>query len=418
MRRIVTAVLAAWLCLFGMASSELCLNAEDGAALVKADGSDVVPFGVYDEIRPLRDGGEPVYALKKGGKYALGDASAQPVTPFGYDMIRPGENCFAAEQGGLLGLLDAAGAQIAPFVYAQITVGPDGGAWALREDAGSGWFAFDYVTPGRGARDTGLRLRAMAAAASNGLLPVQSADSGLWFLCDSAGSAATPEAWACIGDFRNGLAVATTDAGSGALNDEGELVLPCAYDAVEIGKSIVTASDKDGVSAFDHAGGLLFREDSEDASVAPLGDGFVLYRRDCVRVYDERGGLLFELSPDAAVYEGQGGAFIVSEGRWGEDCVHLYGSERRYENLVPLGEDGYIYAQFGTVRFESDLLGEALIGAELKSLLYGMTGADGEPKTEALYSRIEAVGRDRYLAERDGALLLIDGDGNVLRAFE
>ena len=126
---------------------------------------------------------------------------------------------------------------------------------------------------------------------------------------------------------------------------------------------------------------------------------------------------MLEAAPNASVLEGIGGQWIVSEGAWGEECVHLLGSDAVYQNLYPLGTAGeealYACMTVNVGRYMNDKLGEIQLSTDMDSARYGVVGSDGEVLLEPVYRALYFLEDDRLLARSDEAWLVLDTSGEV-----
>lgn len=402
------------------AAASVCVRFPGGAALLDEALQDIVPYGRYADIRPLKQVGIERYVLFDGKQCALCDAAGTMLTGFEYDDICARDGRILVTQAGSCGVIDVDGRTLCEAAYARIVA--DGGyIWALRRDVAGGDMLLTCLSDdGRAGR--ALPVMEIGDGGPGGLLPAQSPDTGLWGMASPDGLWAVEPRYECVSGFTAGRAVVSAGGLSGVIDGTGALVIPLSFDAVSIGRSgLILARSGEGLHVYAPDGTPMAAYPAEGAFLAPLGDGYALYARDAVQYFDQDGYAVGTYPPDAALYEGGGAGVIVSDGAWGEACVRLEGSDALYQDLRLLGYDGegaiYAYAQMRTARYHSSALDEEQLAVDMRSLRYGIVGRDGQPRTQAIYKSLQAVADDLILAKKNETYMLVDAGGAVLRLF-
>lgn len=415
-RRFLTALLAA-LMLTGCAQAALCVRMDDGAALLDRSGGEIVAPGTYADIVSLGDG---LYAAcDASGRYALMDERGEVWTDFLYGQLRLADGLLLAELDGSWGMLDGEGRPLGRFAYRWMQPNGAGGAWAIEGDRSDAESDLLFCVSSTGVeRVTGLRVHAVGDG-SEGLLSVQLPGTLLYGYCDASGELAIPAQYDYAGDFVDGMAVAVMDGSYGAIDASGAWVLEPEYDFLQISRAgiLLAGRASEGAHVFDRNGVEIARYEGGDVYAALVGAGYAVVDPDALRFYDASGTLLLEAAPDASVLEGIGGQWIVSEGAWGEECVHLLGSEAAYQNLYPLGTagEGALYAcmTVNVGRYMNDRLGEIQLSTDMESARYGVVDGDGALLLEPVYRALYFLEDDRLLARSDEAWLVLDSSGEI-----
>ncbi len=417
LQRVLCAVLVAVMLLAGNAQAALCVRMDDGAVLLNRDGGEIVVPGTYSDIVSL--GGGLYAAGNKGGLYALMDEGGALCTDFLYDQLRCEDDLLLAQRDGLWGMLRTDGSPLSGFVYSWMQPNGTGGAWAIAGDRSDTESDPLYRVSAAGAAwETGLRVHAVGGG-SEGMLSVQLPGERYYGYCDASGELAIPALFDYAGDFTGGLAAAVLDGRYGAINMSGAWVLQPEYDFLQISSAgfILAAVELEGVYVYDDSGAELARYEGSDVYAALVGEGYVVSNPDALQLYDASGALMLETLHDVSVTEGIGGAWIVSEGAWGESCVRLLGSDASYQNLYPLGTAGenalYACMTVNVGRYMNDRLGEIQLSTDMESARYGVVGSDGGLLLEPVYRALYFLEDDRLLARSDEAWLVVDSGGEV-----
>ena len=417
MRRVLFAILAVATLLAGNAQAALCVRMDDGAALLDRDGGEIVAPGTYADIVLL--GGGLYAACGEDGLYALMDETGALYTDYLYAQLRCEGSLLLAQRDGLWGMLRADGTPLSGFVYSWMQPNGAGGAWAIAGDRSGAESDPLYRVSATGVEwETGLRVHAVGGG-TEGMLSVQLPGERLYGYCDAAGDLAIPAQFDYAGDFNGGLAAAVLDGRYGAIDASGAWVLQPEYDFLQISPAgfILAAVELEGVYVFDGSGAELARYKGSDVYGALVGEGYVVSNPDALQLYDASGALMLETLHDVSVTEGIGGAWIVSEGAWGESCVRLLGSDASYQNLYPLGTAGenalYACMTVNVGRYMNDRLGEIQLSTDMESARYGVVGSDGGLLLEPVYRALYFLEDDRLLARSDEAWLVLDTSGEV-----
>ena len=417
MKKMITFALC-MLLLLCSASAAVSVRMEDTAALLHADGREIVSAGIYEDIVPL---GKDLFAAGNFGMYALMDEAGALLTDVAYSQIRVEDGMIIAEREGKWGLLHADGSLRSAFDYTLIVPGASGNCWALLGDPNDMESDKLYrIDPDGRQHATRVYVRAIDRQASEGMISVLIPGSGKYGYCDALGRMAIPARYEYAGKFTNGLAAVVQGGKYGAINRDGEIVIPPEYDFLEISEAgfVIAAKNREAAHVFDMLGEQIARYSGEDVYIALVGAGYAVVDSSFLYVYDAKGDMLLEAPADSVVMEGVDGQLIISEGMWGEECVYLNGSERKWQNLYPLGtiEDEPVYAAMraNVGRYMNDKLGEIQLSTDMDSARYGVTDGRGDLLLECEYISIENIGEDRLLGRTEDGWQMMDIAGNIL----
>lgn len=403
------------------AQAAVSVRMEDGALLLAESGEEILPIGAYDDIAPL--GGE-LFAAEKDGLYLLLDGTGKALTDAIYSDLHWDGEALIACRDGLWGLLDRLGEEQTDFVYGRILSSGEGKYWAVKGNvSGMDTHEILLLDPDGGERQTGLYARDLSDGASEGLLAIRLPNTGLWGYCDTKGEMTISAAFSYAGEFICGRAAIVQDGHWGAIDAGGAYIVPAEYDALEICETGFMLATRTGeaVELLDMDGQLISAYEGEECFAAPVGNGFMLYDGQDVYLCDAQGEVITAIDRKGSVYAGLNGQWIITEGAWGEDSVYLYGSEKRFQNLTPLGTvDGealYICMQVNAARYMSDLLGEIQLAIDMDMARYGVVNADSEMIFPCEYESIEYLGNGRLLLGGDGLWEMTDRYGMVYWSY-
>ena len=413
----IAAIAAALMMICGFARAEVCVRMDDGAALLREDGTEIVSVGAYADIVSLGDG---LFAAQDPeGGYALMDGTGRLLSEERYDALRPGQGLLPAQRDGGWGLLDAGGAERSSFIYGQIVPTGAGGYWATLGDADDLESDLLVLLDENGQESaTGVYVRKLGSA-SEGLLSVFLPGTGLWGYCDAGGRVVIAARYSYAGPFISGCAAVVCDGRYGAIDTAGAYVADPDYDFIEISEAgfLLAARNQEGVWVLDPDGSEIAAYEDENCFAALVGEGYMVADAETVRIFDAAGAQIAEAGAKASVSEGMNGQLILSDGMWGEACVGILGTQARYQNLYPLGtsEGGgvYAYMEANAARYVNDLLGEIQLSVDMESARYGIVGADGVQRTPFAYLSIAYLADDRFLARSELEWQMIDADGRI-----
>ena len=349
----------------------------------------------------------------------LMDESGEVLSPTCYEAIVRVNGVLLAEQNELWGVLADDGTPLGEFAYTRIVFGAGGDGWALSGNPNDSRSDRLLLLSSDGAmRETPLDVLWTDSEASNGLLAIQLAKSGLCGYCDIKGRMVIHAQYDSASAFRNGLAVVTKGGKCGVINTSGKMVAEAEYDFADISASGVIVLMREGTAlALRSNGSEIARFEGNNLSIGILGDGFALDDGENCRAFDANGNELISTSSKAAFIEGIDGQIIVSDGAWGEECVYLAGTQARYQNLYPLGQTGerglYAYMKANTARYTNDILNETQLSTDMESARYGVVDDSGDVLIEAMYLSISYLSEDRLLVESETAWQMSDTSGKV-----
>lgn len=415
-------VMCLCLCLTGTAEAEklLCVTTEGCAALLTADGREVVSPGVYDDIFPVA---ENRYALgvrsEEGVLYALCDDEGKLLTEPLYSMVQASGGAILFRQGELYGAMDPDGIERIAPQYTQLTAGERGFLAMTGNPFDEEPDAVLRIAEDGTAFDTAVYTDEGLERLSDGLMPYQDPANELYGYLNEAGTAVIPARFETAEGFRNGLARASENGSLGVIGTDGEWRIAPEYDYIEMGSGVIVARNKERVVVFDGFCRETFRVEGAQPEAALAGDNPVLIGGDVLYVYNADGERLLEAGRSAAVSEGLDGQLIVSDGYWGSECVQLVNADGTavdgaWQHLLPLNAGRYAFVKMNAAAYYSDALDEIRYSVDMDSLRCGMMDATGSEILPAEYLEIRAVGEERYLTVAQDGLRIVDGDGNAV----
>lgn len=410
------AILLCLLLVAGNAFASIAVRTDGGTALVDLDGGEIVPFGIYDDIVPL---GNDLFAAALQGKSALMNAEGALLTDHAYDHILHRDGLLMAGTDGKWRLLAENGRAKTGLDYGLIIPNGFGGAWAMHgtNDVFSADELFLLDEEGR-EEDAGMMVRRMGEQSGNGLLAVMQMDADTFVYVNTDGEIAFDADYETAGSFVNGAAIVSDGGYFGAINTEGEWILPPEYTFADVHEDgMVLAVNADGAILCGIDGNIRWRISGENLSAAFAGENVLVYNGEDLFVYTLDGVIRNELPSDAAVYAGLEGRLIISEGAWGEHCVYLDGTPDKYQNIYPLGrakgEAVYAFMEVRAVRYMNNLLGEAQLSADMNTARYGIMDQNGEILLPARYLQLEYLCDNRFLVRTENQWRMIDINGSV-----
>lgn len=416
MKRTVASVLMLILLLLPTCYAAVAARMDGEAALLKADGSEIIPNGVYTDIAPLGDG---FFAALNDDGYALMNEDGGLLSQSRYEAIRRVNGVLLAELDGLWGLLAEDGTPMGEFAYTNIVIDANGSGWAISGNPNDSRSDRLLCLSADGtARETQLYVTWMDDEASDGLLAIRTARSGLCGYCDAKGNMVIHAQYDSASEFKSGLAVVTGGGKCGVINTSGKTVADIEYDFADISASGVIVLAREGMAlALRGDGGEIARFEGDNLSIGILGDGFALDDGESCRAFDDAGNELISAPSAAAFIEGIDGQIIISDGSWGEECVSLSGTQAQYQNLYPLGKAGergiYAYMRANTARYTNDILNETQLSTDMDSARYGVVDSNGKILIEANYLSVCFLGEERLLLQSESAWQMTDINGKV-----
>lgn len=415
MRRILPIIIAILL-LFSCAQAAVCFRADDAYYLLNADGSIVVPANLYSEIHPI---GDNLFAAKQNDLYALINFEGVRYTEFEYnEMKAAGDGNILIRKGMKWGVMDANGTPLIKCLYSNIVPSGTGEYWAF---SGSRYDLHGdpmlVLRAGGGIIGTDIRVLDADTTLGSGLLRALIAEKNQYGYIDTSGRIAISAQFDYAGCFTNGIACVVQNGKYGAIDTDGEFILAPEYEWIAVSSAGgILAIDGDGNAAlYNSAGKLIVQKQAVCAGFY----GIYAYMIDdaATSVFNASGDLILSLSASAGMQTGVGDDPILTDGAWGEECVFLYGSDRKYQNIYPLGTAAdariYAYMTINAARYNNDLLGEIQYSTDPASARYGLIDSSGEIRITAQYRSIEYLQDDRFCVRTDDQWQMIDSNGNV-----
>ena len=421
-KRWMACVLAA-LALGGAAVAEgaLCVNVPGLSAFVDAAGNDLIADSTFDAAFPVRDGA--LYAVGQKGAYRLVNASGELLGDQVFSMIHDEGNRLVFRADGLFGAMDGSGSVVLEPGWTQLT-----------SDGAEGWLALSgdplderadeilHLDAGGEPCSTGVYTMSGLQPVTCGRMPFMGAN-GRYGAVDGAGDVVVRPEWRWIGPFEDGLAVAWGQEGAGLIDAEGNAVIAAEYDWLGRAPSMIVARAADRLDVFDPDGGARrFTLEGEGIEAALAGDCLWVVREGRCALYAPDGAILMEGGSGLRFFEGLRGRLIAVDGAWGEACQWLVdpdgsAASGRFQQLLPLCADRYVYLEMDGVEYYSEELGGLQRSWNYDSMRYGLMDGAGTPLTGADYTEILALGENRLLLVSEGRAQLADLNGTVLREW-
>ena len=406
------------------AEERLCVTAENCAALLSADGQEIVAPGKYDDVYCVMDGER--YALgvqtENGMRYALCDAAGELLTDAGYSMLSASMDVILFRQNGLYGAMTPDGQMLLPAAYTQLVAAGDGRFLATETDP------FDddadeilLVTVEDGARSTGVRTAMRLQAISDERMPYRDPASERCGYLDEQGNVAIVPQYETAGAFENGAAQAASGGALGVIGTDGAWRIPPEYDYLEIGEGTIAAlADRRIFVVYESSSCLeRFRVEGSGLEAALVGRYPVLLEGEIMSVFTPEGDTLLQTAADAVLQPGADGQLILSDGQWGASCASVIGADgarsgRTDQHLLPLDSDRYAFIRMNAATYVSDELNEIRYSCDYESLRFGMMDSAGHEILPAEFQEIRALGSRRYLTVAEDGLRVVDDEGGVL----
>ena len=420
--RIAALVMALMLLCGAQARSLYVVQAAGVAALVDADGREVIPAGLVEALFELER--DALYAAGRPGAYSLYDADGARLNDSVYEMLEAQGDVVLFRQDGKYGAMDLAGNTVIPPEWTQLTYAGEGRFLALQGDLYDDQPDEMISLSAAGERlDTGADTACGLCPFSDDRMAFMQSD-GQYGYVDALGRQVIPPQWRYGGEFMNGVAVVSDGAGMGLIDPEGQIVVAPQYTWISRGDGMIVARSDDGwvdVYAPDgHA--LRYTSDMPCDEAEVCGACPVLKSADAARLFDTNGVCVLETARDALFYPGLAGQVIVSDGAWGEACQVLINPDGvaasgRYQRLLPLCGDAYAFLALTETRYEADAAGVPQTAWDYDSARFGLLGDDGTERLPAIYREILPAGDDRLVLVSDDAVMFADLQGHVLKQW-
>ena len=416
MKRFCVCLLALLMLLAPFACASVSVRMDENACLLTENGGELVAPGTYSDIAPLGCG---LFAARTDAGYALMSDGGALLTEPCYEALRCMGGMLLAKRDGRWGVLSRKGEPLSEFDYTRAVFDSAGNGWAITgnpNDSRSDRLLL--LSPDGAAQETNLYVLRMDTRASDGLIAVQLAESGLYGYCGADGRMAIQARFDSASAFSAGRAVVSLNGRCGVVDAQSALIVPAKYDFAQVSEAGIAVVWRAGEArALRADGSEIARFEGASVSIALLGSGFVVADDVSCRAYDGEGQEIASASAQASFQEGLMGQLIVADGAWGEECVYIAGTQAQYQNLYPLGETSrgavYAFMKANAARYTNDILNETQLSTDMESARYGVAGADGEELLPAQYLSVAYLGNDRLLARTQDAWLMLDISGKI-----
>lgn len=387
------------------AQSAYVVQTDRMAALVDADGESVAEA---DAVFAVVDGA--VYAVGSPGDYALRDAQGNSLSDERCEMAQAaGDDVVVYRRDGRYGAMDIHGNALVSPEWAQLTYAGEGAFLALSGDL------YDdqpdemiCLSPDGTRVNTGALTADGLRAFHEGRMPYMQSD-GQYGCVDARGRQVIPPQWGYIGDFSDGVAIASDGSAMGLIDTEGQVMLELRFDWIQRGAGRIAARTAEGALEVYSADGKRMLYEVEDAGDVEVCGGYVITRDgDAARLYNAEGACVLEAPAGALFYPGLDGQIILADGAWGEASQTLLNPDgspasESCQRLMPLCGGRYASVTFSL--YDRD------------SVRYGLMDDQGRALLPAVYREILPAGEDRLVLVTDAHVIFADLDGNALREW-
>lgn len=404
------------------ALADVAVNGTLDAALIAADGTEIVPAGRYVRIKPLKEGFW--CAIDSEGKCWLLDASGKPVTENRFDEIRCVKRTLLYREGGSWGILSDDGTPLVAARYSDIRVNGDGDFIALRNAVGTGSAQnVDFLDANGKETAVGVRVLYGLNDYSQGYMPVLFAKSGRYGYLDPQGVVAFEGRYIAAGAFRDGYAVVTTEEGTGMINRMGRMVVPAEYvDILRFG-NIALLSQKDGSVLVLRIGGDELLHVEGPACIGEIGNHGLIRTEEELLLIDMTGAVAGRFPAGANIAAGESGQIIVSDGAWGQAETYLAlpdGTQlgEKYQSILPVNPQGmdawYAVGRFDAQPVRDDSGAVIRCDWEPSQVRYALMDGSGALRSDFIYTMLRPAEADRFFAATQTQCGVIDPQGNWL----
>lgn len=433
----IFAVLLALLVPIGAAqAASIAVAFTDTAALIDAEGAQVLAPGLYATIFALDEEGNYFCGGvegENGFSYALLDAQGNALTGTDYEMLSYRDGYVLFLQDGLYGAMLPDGEVVVSAAYTQLVTNGQGGFLALNTDCFDDQPDGLYLLDAQGnSTATGVKTVGMLDQDfREGLMPLLSAENNLYGYVDASGQWAVRPQFAYASSFLNGRAVASLSTGYGLIDLTGNWVLTPKYATLvyDDAKLAVAVQDDSPVLGFDPLSGAeRFRIEGEAAFVSVYDGMIQVFDGQHATLYDYDGNRIYEGSPAASYAAGVAGDYILSDGQWGAECAYILDAAGTvqagpYKALFPLfsldGKGYYCFMTFDAQRIYDEALDVEYYEWDESSVRYGVIDEAGNTCIEARFEELWSVGSADLMLAREGEILgVIDLTGNWVYRFD
>lgn len=380
--------------------------------------------GTYDDVFCLIEGERYALGRKVDGsmRYALCDSEGNLLTGIEYEMFDAVDEVILFRKDARYGAMDLEGKIVISPLYSQLVYAGDDQYLALTTDPKDDnsdeiW----VVVPEEDPLSTGIRTADGLHAFSDGRMRYRSPNSEFYGYVDAQGKSAVEPIFEFAGDFRGGLALASSEGLYGVIGVDGTWRIRPEFEYLERGDGIFLGMKEDGTCiAFNAESGVeRYRIDKPCRGAAVVGSYAVILEGENLFVYNMDGEIILETSSNATLTEGSSGELILSDGEWGTQCVSVVRpsgeiAERKDQHLLPMGENRYAFITMNVASYYSDALGGIRYSCDYGSLRFGLMDASGNEILPAQYLEIRQLADQRYLLIAQDGLTVTDADGNAL----
>jgi len=408
-------------------SDPIAVSVTDRAALIRADGNEIVAMGTYTVIFELTEDQDdaPLFAAGKINDeamlYTLLDADGNALTEAEYDMLSYSNGVVLFSQNDLYGAMDRSGHIFLDAAYTALVVNEDGGLLGIKtdcwDDQADGVY---YISPDGNETATGVKTLSLFETFSEGRMAMLSAENNRYGYVDSKGSWLVRPQFSYAMQYENGYAVASIASGCGMIDMSGNWAITPRYDYIwHFGSLLIAMQDESLCVVFD--GATLkekYRLSGEGMYVYGETENIVVGDNNSVRLVDPEGNLLFTAPASASIYEAANGSLIVSDGPWGSPAATLYGADgtqicTQYQSINELCMiNGVQYFSYMVMDAEPDANDPAGYWSyDIMSARYGLMDENGREITPTQFTDMFVMDDSLIYAATESEIGIIDANG-------
>ncbi len=397
------------------------------AALIGEDGSVIIEPGKYEQFI---DFGMPglFAAQSPDGGFIIVDETGALRSDASYDYLENVNNAILYARGEKYGVLDAELNELVPCEYTWLVSNGEGGFLALRtdvwDDSPDGVYLIDasgYVSP------TGVKVASILWPFSGGMSQALSIDNGRYGYLNADGQWQLQPQYAYADQFKNGLAVATLDSGSGMIDTRGNWRIMPKYDFIdrpaEPDGLIVAVKYNELIDVFrasDQSYLYTLTCDTEGAYTALSGKILLVFSADSVRAVNDTGKTIVEVPASGSIVSASDNRLFVYPDEWGVKSAYLADVDGK-----PVSETYQDFGLFATVdgreyftvnAFDTEQTDDGMIWLS-DTMRCGLIDEDGHEILPIVYTELSSPSPGYIQARDEAGVHLLQMDGTEIWSY-
>ena len=402
------------------------LATNGSAVLAEETGSVLVWPGQYASIEPLGQSG--LYAARRlsGGGLGVIRADGSALTAFAYSALDYDGSAIVFSENGRCGAMNLAGEVVIEPLYTRLVSMDDGWLALKTSSLDDTPDALWRVNADGTEHHTGIHLSFGPLAASEGL--AEAADTlGRWGWLNGEGAWAIEPQFVWCGPFRDGLACAASETGTGLVDRAGDWVIEPLYDRLARGPANrpLLAFQEGAVSLIAQDGTAVARFEGEGADAA-YTDGLISVALEGRRfLVDSQGSVVYEAPAGVAALDERGGCIIEQRGfselkpfrfHGTDGALHESWQELSFAGLYE-GRAYLIFSEYSTAETAYEAQGFVFHDEVIGTRRYGILNDEGDVIAGG-FTSLKRTGRALLTAETESWIGLIRPNGTVIMSLE